>query len=88
MLATSPRESTPTRLAEGMVADPDKQREYFHALRAEAARLTHLVENVLAFARLDFDQRAGEGACFVLTLTAAPTPFPKGRGESLNRGAL
>jgi len=40
-------------LAEGMVADPLKQREYLHTLQSEAARLTHLVENVLAYARLE-----------------------------------
>ncbi|MGD0383038.1 MAG: HAMP domain-containing sensor histidine kinase [Thermoguttaceae bacterium] len=40
-------------LAEGMVADEQKQREYLNTLRAESIRLTHLVENVLAYARLE-----------------------------------
>jgi len=40
-------------LSEGMVPDPQQQREYFSTLRAEASRLSHLVENVLAFARLE-----------------------------------
>ncbi len=40
-------------LAEGMVADPPTQQEYFRTLRAEASRLSHLVENVLAYARLE-----------------------------------
>ena len=39
-------------LVEGMV--PDRQRpEYLKTLRSEAARLSHLVENVLSFARLE-----------------------------------
>jgi len=48
-------------LAEGMVPDPDQQRHYLRTLQAEAVRLTHLVENVLAYARLErgrIDRRA------------------------------
>jgi signal transduction histidine kinase len=40
-------------LDEGMVANADSQRSYLKTLRAEANRLAHLVENVLAFARLE-----------------------------------
>jgi signal transduction histidine kinase len=40
-------------LAEGMVPDREQQRDYLHTLRAEAARLSHLVENVLSYARLE-----------------------------------
>jgi signal transduction histidine kinase len=40
-------------LAEGMVADPKQKREYLHTLRSEASRLSHLVENVLSYARLE-----------------------------------
>ncbi len=40
-------------LDEGMVQGPDSQRTYFRTLRAEADRLGHLVENVLAYARLE-----------------------------------
>ena len=40
-------------LAEGMVPDEDKRRTYLGTLRAEADRLGHLVENVLAYARLE-----------------------------------
>jgi signal transduction histidine kinase len=40
-------------LDEGMVQGPDSQRSYHKTLRAEADRLGHLVENVLAFARLE-----------------------------------
>ncbi len=40
-------------LDEGMVAGADSQRAYFKTLRGEADRLGHLVENVLAFAKLE-----------------------------------
>ena len=40
-------------LAEGMVPDRHQQQDYLHTLRAEAARLSHLVENVLSYARLE-----------------------------------
>jgi signal transduction histidine kinase len=40
-------------LDEGMVQGADSQRTYHRTLRAEADRLGHLVENVLAFARLE-----------------------------------
>lgn len=40
-------------LAEGMVSEADKRQSYMDTLRAEADRLGHLVENVLAFARLE-----------------------------------
>ena len=39
-------------LAEGMVTDPDKRLAYAKRLRDESDRLGHLVENVLAYARL------------------------------------
>lgn len=40
-------------LAEGMVPDPAKQRHYLNTLCSESHRLSHLVENVLAYARLE-----------------------------------
>jgi len=40
-------------LADGMVTDPDQRRGYLETLRSEAVRLGHLVENVLAYARLE-----------------------------------
>jgi signal transduction histidine kinase len=40
-------------LAEGMVPDEAARRKYLDTLRIEADRLTHLVENVLAYARLE-----------------------------------
>ncbi len=47
-------------LDEGMIAGADSQRAYVKTLRSEADRLGHLVENVLAFARLERG-RAGDG---------------------------
>lgn len=40
-------------LADDMVADPQRKREYLETLRSESSRLARLVENVLAYARLE-----------------------------------
>jgi signal transduction histidine kinase len=40
-------------LSEGLASDPDQQQVYYQTLNREANRLTHLVENVLAYARLE-----------------------------------
>ena len=40
-------------LAEGMVTDADKRERYLKRLCSEANRLSHLVENVLSYARLE-----------------------------------
>jgi signal transduction histidine kinase len=40
-------------LSEGLASDPEQQQVYFQTLHREANRLTHLVENVLAYARLE-----------------------------------
>lgn len=40
-------------LARNMVPDAQRRQEYLETLRGEAERLTHLVENVLAYARLE-----------------------------------
>ena len=40
-------------LAKGMVPDANRRQEYFNTLQREAERLTLLVENVLAYARLE-----------------------------------
>src|SRR5262245_32720620 len=40
-------------LADGIVADEEKRANYLATLRREAERLSHLVENVLAYARLE-----------------------------------
>ncbi|MCH5373140.1 MAG: HAMP domain-containing histidine kinase, partial [Planctomycetes bacterium] len=44
-------------LAEGMVTDEGRQAEYLETLKVEADRLTHLVENVLQYARLERGSR-------------------------------
>ena len=46
-------------LAEGMVPDQQRQQEYLSTLRSEASRLSHLVENVLCYARLERGRTAG-----------------------------
>ncbi len=46
-------------LDEGMVAGEESQHAYLKTIRAEADRLGHLVENVLAFARLERGRAAG-----------------------------
>lgn len=40
-------------LSDGMVSDEQKRLQYLNTLRLEADRLSHLVENVLAYARLE-----------------------------------
>jgi signal transduction histidine kinase len=47
-------------LAEGRVAEPDKQATYLRIISAESARLTRLINNVLDFARLERGAPAGE----------------------------
>ncbi len=50
-------------LAEGMVTDPRARHEYLQTLHREAGRLTHLVENVLAYARLERGRSDGRIEC-------------------------
>lgn len=40
-------------LNEGWVSGKEKQQEYFHLIEREAERLTHLVENILDFSRIE-----------------------------------
>ncbi len=62
-------------LAEGMVPDEDKRRRYLATLRAESERLTHLVENVLAYARLERGRARGRTETITLgQLVAAAEP--------------
>jgi signal transduction histidine kinase len=44
-------------LARGMVPDASRRQEYLHTLERESERLSHLVENVLAYARLERGRR-------------------------------
>ena len=46
-------------LAEGMVTDEEKRKQYLSTLCREADRLSHLVENVLAYARLERGRARG-----------------------------
>ena len=54
-------------LDEGMVADPAAQHQYVKTLRAEADRLGHLVENVLAY-------RASSGAARPMAARSSRPP--------------
>jgi signal transduction histidine kinase len=45
-------------LEENMVTDPKQRQDYLHTLRVEADRLAHLVENVLAYARVERGRHA------------------------------
>jgi signal transduction histidine kinase len=56
-----------TDLLENDVVRGEKRREYLHVLGREADRLTHLVENVLAFSRIE----RGSAKAAVRTATAA-----------------
>jgi signal transduction histidine kinase len=46
-------------LSEGMVPDAEQRQKYLNTLRAESLRLTHLVENVLSYARLERGRASG-----------------------------
>jgi signal transduction histidine kinase len=46
-------------LLRGMVPDEEKRRKYVHTMSVEANRLAHMVENVLAYARLEGNGKAG-----------------------------
>jgi signal transduction histidine kinase len=48
-------------LTENMVTDPSRRSQYLGTLHAEAGRLSHLVENVLAYARLENSPKAPSG---------------------------
>ncbi|HEV2968627.1 MAG TPA: HAMP domain-containing sensor histidine kinase [Pirellulales bacterium] len=61
-------------LAEGMVPDEASRHRYLDTLRIEADRLTHLVENVLAYSRLERNKpgnRVGPVSVSDLLATAA-----------------
>jgi len=46
-------------LADGMVEGEEKQRQYLRTLCSEGGRLSHLVENVLSYARLEKGRHTG-----------------------------
>ncbi|MBM4113971.1 MAG: HAMP domain-containing histidine kinase, partial [Phycisphaerae bacterium] len=47
-------------LSDGLIGDPEKSREYLRTLRDESTRLGLLVENVLAWSRLEEGRKAAE----------------------------
>jgi signal transduction histidine kinase len=51
-------------LAEGMVRDEADRQHYLQTLRNEADRLTHLVENVLSYARVERGRPGGKATNF------------------------
>ena len=53
-------------LAEGMVADEQRRRKYLDVLLTEADRLSHLVENVLGYARLEGPRSAARAETITL----------------------
>jgi len=53
-------------LAEGMVKDAEKRKQYFGTLVSESNRLSHLVENVLAYARLERGRASGHVEALVV----------------------
>jgi signal transduction histidine kinase len=62
-------------LAENMVPDASKRRQYLETLCAEGSRLDHLVENVLSFARLERGRDGGAIECLTVgELLARVTP--------------
>jgi len=53
-------------LADGMVKEEAKKQQYLETLTSEADRLGHLVENVLAYSRIE----RGKGPCAAASVTA------------------
>jgi signal transduction histidine kinase len=69
-------------LAEGLIKDPVKQQDYLNTLHSESNRLSHLVENVLAYARLE----RGPGSRVIEPLTVAAL-LDRSRDPLLRRAA-
>jgi signal transduction histidine kinase len=46
-------------LADGLIREDGQQQEYLETMRAQSERLAHLVENVLAYSRLERGRRGG-----------------------------
>ncbi len=54
-------------LSRDMVREPEKRERYLNTLTTEADRLSHLVENVLTYARLERGRTRAENECVSLT---------------------
>ncbi|MCA9176170.1 MAG: HAMP domain-containing histidine kinase [Planctomycetales bacterium] len=68
-------------LVEGMVA-PEKQDDYLRTLRSEADRLSHLVDNVLHYAKLEKSKAGWElSRCHVVNLLPAISERLESRAE-------
>jgi signal transduction histidine kinase len=59
-------------LSEGMVRDASQRQTYLDTLRIEASRLSHLVENVLAYARLERGRTNGRIEAVAVERLLAP----------------
>ncbi len=77
-------------LAEGMVPDEASRSRYLNTLRVEADRLTHLVENVLAYSRLRAHPARGahhlDRGPAVARAGGGSTGRPRGASELPTRG--
>jgi signal transduction histidine kinase len=72
-------------LADGMVPDEPQRRSYLQTLRAEADRLGHLVENVLAYSRLE-RKRAGYAVSEITLADATGRTFERLRERARQAG--
>jgi len=72
-------------LADGMVQDEPQRRSYLQTLRAEADRLGHLVENVLAYSRLE-RKRAGYAVSETTIAEATGRTFERLRERARQAG--
>lgn len=70
-------------LADGMVRDPGQRQTYLDTLKSESGRLSSLVENVLAFARLEEGRSRRRPAATTLgRLLSAAVPQLRRRAET------
>lgn len=72
-------------LAEGMVSDEARRRSYLETLLREAERLSHLVENVLAYARLERGRHTACQPVRIEALLAQVVPRLQARAEAAGR---
>jgi len=72
-------------LTQGMVPEKADQRKYLNTLRHEALRLEHLVENVLAYAKLERGRSLNPPqALFVADLVARTLPYLQQQAEMVS----
>jgi len=73
-------------LADDMVPDEANRRHYLQTLRVEADRLTHLVENVLSYARLERGRPGGQTA--PLSISQILDPAADRLGDRARQGGF